>query len=253
MAKKNMLRMPRWQKKYNVKGFPTVLLLDSDGNVFSQTGYQKGGAEAYIPHLESLMAGKDWKEQLLAIDSLDVKKQLELATTLIKTRGRELQEDQIIKLASIVFTKDPKDSTKMRAGAAIMLAGMKKDNSKEALQWLKKTAEAGNSVPYSQFLFADSIEEFTKFAALIDASKGTVLTSKDVQKTGKALLESTKEMEKWTQDPKLKAQINIRKILILGATGKTDDAIALIDETFKTIQGGQAQGENLKNYIKSIK
>ncbi len=34
--------------KYNVKGFPTVLLLNADGSVIARMGYASGGAEAYI-------------------------------------------------------------------------------------------------------------------------------------------------------------------------------------------------------------
>lgn len=40
---------------YEIEGFPTVLLLDSDGNVIAQTGYQRGGAANYIAHLKSFM------------------------------------------------------------------------------------------------------------------------------------------------------------------------------------------------------
>ncbi len=43
-------------KKYNVEGFPTVILMDSKGNVIAQTGYRAGGAQAYISHLKELMA-----------------------------------------------------------------------------------------------------------------------------------------------------------------------------------------------------
>ena len=42
--------------RYGVKGFPTVILLNSDGAEIGRTGYQPGGASAYIQHLESLLA-----------------------------------------------------------------------------------------------------------------------------------------------------------------------------------------------------
>ncbi|MCF6176593.1 MAG: thioredoxin family protein [Victivallaceae bacterium] len=45
-------------KKYNIKGFPTILLLDDNGKVLAQTGYQPGGAQAYIKHLKKLMKKK---------------------------------------------------------------------------------------------------------------------------------------------------------------------------------------------------
>ena len=42
--------------RYGIKGFPTVLLLDAAGKVRAQTGYRRGGAEAYIEHIKGLIA-----------------------------------------------------------------------------------------------------------------------------------------------------------------------------------------------------
>ncbi|HPY96288.1 MAG TPA: thioredoxin family protein [Candidatus Cloacimonadota bacterium] len=42
-------------QKYQVQGFPTIVLTDSKGNIINVTGYQKGGASAYIDHLKSLL------------------------------------------------------------------------------------------------------------------------------------------------------------------------------------------------------
>jgi thioredoxin-related protein len=38
-------------EKYKVEGFPTVLLLDVDGQVIARSGYAKGGPEKYVKHL----------------------------------------------------------------------------------------------------------------------------------------------------------------------------------------------------------
>jgi protein disulfide-isomerase len=40
---------------YGVRGFPTVLLLDATGEVLEKTGYQAGGATAYIEHIKQLL------------------------------------------------------------------------------------------------------------------------------------------------------------------------------------------------------
>lgn len=40
---------------YGIRGFPTVLLLDAEGNLLAQTGYQQGGPEAYVTHLQGLL------------------------------------------------------------------------------------------------------------------------------------------------------------------------------------------------------
>jgi len=39
--------------QYKVKGFPTILVLDNDEALLMQTGYQFGGAQTYIDHLEA--------------------------------------------------------------------------------------------------------------------------------------------------------------------------------------------------------
>ncbi len=38
--------------KYSVRGFPTVLLMDKEGNVVKVTGYQPGGPDAYVKHIK---------------------------------------------------------------------------------------------------------------------------------------------------------------------------------------------------------
>ncbi len=40
---------------YGVRGFPTVLLLNADGSVINKTGYQAGGATAYVEHIKELL------------------------------------------------------------------------------------------------------------------------------------------------------------------------------------------------------
>ena len=42
-------------RKYGIRGFPTILLLDSEGQVIAQTGYQYGGAVKYVEHLQELL------------------------------------------------------------------------------------------------------------------------------------------------------------------------------------------------------
>lgn len=50
-----VLQNEQLKNQYNITGFPTVLLLDSDGNLLGRTGYQRGGAANYIAHLENLL------------------------------------------------------------------------------------------------------------------------------------------------------------------------------------------------------
>ncbi len=43
-----------WMARLGVEGFPTIFLVDARGRPYAQTGYQPGGAEKYIAHLEEL-------------------------------------------------------------------------------------------------------------------------------------------------------------------------------------------------------
>lgn len=42
-------------EKYGIQGFPTILLLDAEGKVLARTGYRRGGADAYVKHLQQLL------------------------------------------------------------------------------------------------------------------------------------------------------------------------------------------------------
>jgi protein disulfide-isomerase len=46
-------------ERYGVQGFPTILLIDASGKEMARTGYQPGGAKAYIEHIKSLVPEND--------------------------------------------------------------------------------------------------------------------------------------------------------------------------------------------------
>lgn len=51
-----MARNRELAQEFGVRGFPTIVLLDSDGEEVARTGYRRGGAEAYVKHLKELLA-----------------------------------------------------------------------------------------------------------------------------------------------------------------------------------------------------
>ena len=46
-------------KKYGIRGYPTVLLLDKKGEIIGKTGYKQGGPDKYVKHIKELI--KDGK------------------------------------------------------------------------------------------------------------------------------------------------------------------------------------------------
>ena len=45
-------------QQYQITGYPTVLLMNEEGNPYARTGYRQGGPEAYLPHLMELRRRK---------------------------------------------------------------------------------------------------------------------------------------------------------------------------------------------------
>jgi protein disulfide-isomerase len=43
-------------EQYGVRGFPTILVLSPEGKLIEQTGYQRGGPEAYVQHIKGILA-----------------------------------------------------------------------------------------------------------------------------------------------------------------------------------------------------
>lgn len=43
-------------EKYNIEGYPTIVLTDASGNEIQRTGYQAGGAQKYVAHLQNLLS-----------------------------------------------------------------------------------------------------------------------------------------------------------------------------------------------------
>lgn len=70
----NPKRNDELKNKYKVGGYPTVLLMTADGIVYGQTGYQEGGPEAYVKHVNELRAvgRKDLEKVQKTLDAFNV-------------------------------------------------------------------------------------------------------------------------------------------------------------------------------------
>lgn len=55
----------RLKNEFGVKGFPTIYVLDTEGKAYARTGYQKGGPENYLTHLEGFSSRKVQRDELL--------------------------------------------------------------------------------------------------------------------------------------------------------------------------------------------
>lgn len=66
LSEETQAQNEKLQSEYAVQGFPTILLCDADGKPFAKTGYQPGGPEKYVAHLDELRAKKDVRDKSFA-------------------------------------------------------------------------------------------------------------------------------------------------------------------------------------------
>ena len=109
------------RKAYPVQGFPTILLADAYGKPYAATGYEAGGPEAYVKHLDELRAKKVARDEAFATaaKASGVEKAKALVAAL---EAMGLEDPMISKfygdVAEQIKTADPKDETGFAKEAA---------------------------------------------------------------------------------------------------------------------------------------
>lgn len=122
----NKAKIPAAQQKRNselkdemgVRGFPSVFLTDAAGVVYAQTGYQPGGPENYLKHLQGLKANKAKKDALIetlkdpAIAGVERAK---LLHEVIKTTPDELAVKQHEEDMKQIVALDPENAAGLKS------------------------------------------------------------------------------------------------------------------------------------------
>ncbi|YCM43363.1 thioredoxin family protein [Verrucomicrobiaceae bacterium 227] len=127
------------RKVYPVQGFPTILLADAQGRPFAQTGYQKGGPEAYLTHLAELNETKTKRDEAFAAaekaEGVEKAKGLYSALQLVPEAFQHLYADSITEIKKL----DPKDET------GIAAAEKARNAEKEFESSLQAAMKSGNT------------------------------------------------------------------------------------------------------------
>ena len=116
LTKETQEQNAKLQTQFGIHGYPTILLADAQGRPYAQTGYQPGGPEKYLPHLDELRAAKTkrdeaWKK---ADGAQGVEKAKFLAAGL-KVLNEDLVAQHYSKVVAEITALDPKDETGMGA------------------------------------------------------------------------------------------------------------------------------------------
>lgn len=101
-------------KKYAVRGYPTILLCDADGKPYASTGYQKGGPEKYVAHLDELRGNKAKRDESFA--KAEKAQGVEKANALVEALSAMSLDDEIVAnfygdATGQITAADPNDET----------------------------------------------------------------------------------------------------------------------------------------------
>jgi protein disulfide-isomerase len=55
LPEKTAIQNQNLARKFGIRGLPTILLVNAEGEEIARTGYQRGGAETYVRHLKTLI------------------------------------------------------------------------------------------------------------------------------------------------------------------------------------------------------
>lgn len=47
------------KEKYKIRGYPTIVILTPEGDLIEKTGYQRGGPEAYVQHIQEILSSAE--------------------------------------------------------------------------------------------------------------------------------------------------------------------------------------------------
>ena len=104
-------------QKFNVRGFPTIILADADGEEFARTGYRAGGAEAYLATLDSYVKNFEDYQKLVQeaekLQGVEKARKLDEAVSKLVANGSRRDFNQLSQQI-IALDKDGKAGLKAK-------------------------------------------------------------------------------------------------------------------------------------------
>ena len=188
----------KWHDKYGVEGYPTIVLADPAGEAFALTGYRPDGPDAYVSHLQDLLAGKKKRDEHL--EAAKAAEGIEKAKRL----------DDALSIEGIVVPDAVEVMDQIIALDADNAAGLR-----DKYQELVK-AERGKA-------------ELRRASGTLNAIGGLLSEGK----MDEALVKIDAALAEFDPSGELLMQLVQMKVSALYAGGKTDQAVALLDELLK--------------------
>lgn len=150
------------QQEFKIQGYPTIMICDATGKPFAKTGYQAGGPEKYVQHLDELLAVRGKRDAAFAAaeKATDDKAKAKSLVEGLKAMDDEIVENCYADVIAKVAELDKDDST-----------GYVKERKEAAA---KKEAQAAEQGKLREFMMGKinplmKAKDFDKAAAEVDA------------------------------------------------------------------------------------
>ncbi|MDT8388927.1 MAG: thioredoxin family protein [Lentisphaeria bacterium] len=231
---------PTWVKQYEIRGYPSVLLMNAAGEVYAKTGYQRGGVEPYLKNVIDLKKkNAAFAELMAAAEALDGVAKAKKLDEALSSLSEDVRRGKIA-IMNDMLAADPEDA-----------AGLKK---KYAF--------------YTEFLPLEKTfnqKQSAALAPLNDKFRGLKRDDPDVNAKVQALQAEAANLMKPVMTEKLKALDellattafdgeNKQAVLlayvqvyqVLGEAGKMKDAMAMARDAAPETRLGQSLAQALE-------
>lgn len=176
---------------YAVQGYPTILLMDELGRPFARTGYQAGGPENYVKHLDELLEARTKRDAAFA--TAEKAEGAEKAKALVAALDAMGLEDAVISaqygdVVEAIKTADPEDESgfvkkietnkKFADFESSLNALAREGKHEDALKLTTETIESGDfegahlqQATMIKGMICAQMEDFDAAIAALDAAK----------------------------------------------------------------------------------
>ena len=175
---------------HGVRGFPTILLMSADGDVFGKTGYQAGGPVKYVESLDKMRT--EGKQNIAAIK--------ELVAKYDASEGAE--RSKVLAMAIDKLAGMSSDQIGIDDIAAIVLDGLESDDKsvqQKAVSALLKSGQADESCMAK----AEAMDPDNKMGLLDYCARGAMQNVKDDASAKAFLAKLDNLIEKGAKDAEM--------------------------------------------------
>jgi thioredoxin-related protein len=218
-----------WNQKLAVRGYPTIFVADEEGRPYAQTGYQPGGAEAYVAHLAELRAKRATRDAALtaAAQAAGVEK-AKLLDAALEVVGEELALNAYADQVRELIQADADNQAGLRSKYEQKLAGAEFD---KAIAKLDSTFDGKNGEELIKAL-DQAIEQYQPDAGRVTKSalnqRLRYLLAAEKLEEGLALVNSLSAAD--GHDVSMKLNLGFARVNVLRKLGRDDDAVKALDE-----------------------